>query len=203
MTNTVPPATMSIFSGTLAFLRGVLTTDETEVAVAVAPESRPKPAAESAAEFGDLLESLDAVLPAVDESRVLALKDATIRELQKMLAQLRPVGDKLAETERYRLAAVARIGELEVERNYAQKAVYQVRVENARLRSEVEKQERRIEAKGSAIARANKRLINLREKLEERKRTAAQRWREIMELRAGKKELERELAEARRPGLEP
>ncbi|TDJ72302.1 MAG: hypothetical protein E2O39_06905 [Planctomycetota bacterium] len=188
---------MSIFSGTFAFLRGVLTTDEPDATIAVAPEPAPQPAPESAAEFGDLLESLDAVLPAVDDTSILALKDATITELQKMLAQLRPVGDRLAETERYRLAAVARIGELEVERDCAQKAFYQVRVENARLRSEAEKQERMIEAKASAIARANDRLIKLREKLEERKRTAAQRWREIMELRAGKKALVRVLAEKR------
>lgn len=198
MTETVPPATMSILSGTLAFLRGVLTTDETEADVAVAPKPFPKPAPDPASEFGDLLESLDAVLPAMDESPVLALKDATIAELQKMLAQLRPVGDKLAETERYRLAAVARISELESERDSTRKAVYQVRVENARLRSEVEKQERRIDEKGCALARANERLIKVREKLEERKRTAAQRWREIMELRAGKRKLERELDEERR-----
>ena len=99
MTETVPPATMSILSGTLAFLRGVLTADETQTDVAVAQKPFPKPGPGPVTEFGDLLESLDAVLPAVDESPVLALKDATIAELQRMLAQLRPVGDKLAETE--------------------------------------------------------------------------------------------------------
>lgn len=188
---------MSILSGAFAFIRGVVTTEESATEVADPPKSFPKPGPGPVTEFGNLLESLDAVLPAVDESPVLALKDATIQELQRMLAQLRPVGDKLAETEKLRLAAVAQIEELEDERDSTQKAVYQLRVENGRLRSELAKHERRIEEKAAALVRVNERLIKVRERFDERRKTAGERWREILELRGQKRNLERELAKER------
>lgn len=199
MRGTAPPADMRIFSGTLAFFRNVLVAGDPESGGTVATEETPgpKPEPKPAAEFDDLLESLDAVLPATDDSRIFSLKDETIAELQRMLETLRPVGEKLAETEQRRLAAVARIAELEGEWEAARKTGYEFRIETARLRVEIEKQDRKLADKETALNRANERLAKAREKYEERKRVAAERWKEIRKLRASKRALERELEECR------
>ena len=134
--------------------------------------------AEGFGEFEDMLDALGATAPEPGEDARLAARDATIAELQTMLAGLRPLGEQLAATERARLAAEARLAELEA--------------------SQAKALVRKLGAREAVLARERERHAATREKLAERQRVAADRWREVQGLRAAKRRLERELQEERR-----
>lgn len=132
--------------------------------------------AQDFAEFENLLADLGAQTPPQDTAQ-LDLKDVTIAELRTMLEALRPLGDRLAEVERQRLEAQARIEALELAHDAG--AI-------ARLANEVQRLKRALAVADRAAARTQK-------KLAERQRIAGERWRELRSLRAERSRLYREL----------
>ena len=134
--------------------------------------------AEGFGEFEEMLDELGAVAPEPDEDARLAAKDATIDELQTMLAGLRPLGQQLAESERARLEAERRLAEPE---SSPAKALL-----------------RKLRARESVLSRERERHAATREKLAERRRVAAARGREILGLRSATRRLERALEHERR-----
>jgi len=139
------------------------------------------PAGESGLdEFGSFLADMGAE-PVTPEESTLAIKDATIAELQRNLAHLRPLGDRLAETERARLALVDEVAQL-------REQLEQVRAECAERDRKLERSERKLKTSAE-------RLKRMRTKFEERKRVVADRWFEIVELRKEKKQLARRAQE--------
>jgi len=137
-------------------------------------------------EFESLLSDLGSESP-TRSSPALDLKDVTIAELSAMLEALRPLGDRLAEVERQRLEALARIEALERARDADS---------TARLTLEV----RRLK---SALAHSDQTLARTKKKLAERQHIAGERWRELRSLRAERSRLHRELARLRQHGSRP
>ena len=128
-------------------------------------------------EFADLLAGIGA-RPAQPDGA--GLQDATIAALQEMLADLRPLGDRLAQVEQELLRLRAALGEREEElrRGAAERATLQ----------------RKLRERESVLARERKRLEQTRKKLAERQQVAAERWRELRSLRARASRLERKRA---------
>lgn len=96
------------------------------------------PGAEEFGEFEDLLDGIGAEQVEDSADAALALKDNTIAELKTMLARLRPLGDRLAATERARLAAVRRVQQLEKKVRDIDEAVLQLRRSEEKLKRELE-----------------------------------------------------------------
>lgn len=132
------------------------------------PESIAKPA-EPPSEFESFLDDLGAEPPAADSE--LSLKDTTIAELTARLKDLQDLGDRLAATEQERLRGLERIAELEA------------RLEEAPGPSTDSKLEAQVAKLTRARDRETERLDRMRAKYEERKRVAAERWRELLELK--------------------
>lgn len=144
------------------------------------------------AEFADLLSDLGAVpveAPANAETAPDAfdLKDVTILELQKALALLQPLGERLAESEKRRLELEAALAEAErASVATSERSRESVRALGEELRGE-------IAGLRKHLARAQAQLASTRARLDERKRVAAERWSEIRALRAERTRLRREL----------
>ena len=117
-------------------------------------------------EFESFLSDIGAEANPDDAQSKFTLKDATIAELTARLKDLQALGDQLATTEQERLKAVARI-------------------------SELEDGDKRVEKLTRSLANEKERLIRMRSKFEERKRVAADRWHELLELRRELKQLKR------------
>ena len=129
----------------------------------------------SSDEFSELLDAIGAIDSDHGPDAQLALRDATIAELRNMLQNLRGIGDQLAWTEQERLRLVARVAELE------QAFAFESDVRIARLEKEIARRK-------ELVARERKRHSATRAKLAERERVAAERWREILELRKAQKQ---------------
>lgn len=136
-------------------------------------------------EFEDLQSALGAEPTAGSLEDALHLRDVALAGLAENLAHLRPLGDQLAESEKARLAAQARVEALEAEREtflelLASRAVTTAIVDD--LEAEL-KEERR------ARKRVEAQLVRTRQKLEERHRKATERWREIVDLKGERRRL--------------
>lgn len=144
------------------------------------------------AEFSDMLADLGAEPAVAPESppaseNAFDLKDVTILELQKALALLQPLGERLGESEAKRLELEAQlaaseralIANSERSRETMRVLAEDMREETTRLRKQ--------------LARAEALLETTRAKLDERKRVAAERWSEIRALRGERARLRREL----------
>jgi len=150
------------------------------------PRSDGAEQAQDFAEFDSLLADLGSESP-TSNAATLDLKDVTIAELSSMLEALRPLGDRLAEAERQRLEALARIEALERAHD-AETA--------ARLESEVQRLK-------TALVQSDLTLARTKKKLAERQHVAAERWRELRSLRSERSRMHRELARLRQPGSRP
>lgn len=150
------------------------------------PRSEHTGSTQDFAEFEALLADLGSESPARNAA-ALDLKDVTIAELSAMLEALRPLGDRLAEAERQRLEAIARIEALERARDAET---------TARLELEVQRLK-------SALAHSDQALARTKKKLAERQRIAGERWRELRSLRAERSRLHRELERLRQQGSRP
>ena len=137
-------------------------------------------------EFAVFLSDLEATPVSAEES-ALAIRDATIAELRLNLAQLRPLGDRLAETEKQRLALADELEGIQSE-------VERLRALEAELRGLPEELEgeRRVREKLEA------RVARLTEKYHKRDRLATERWHKLRTLRREQKALIAELKEERR-----
>ena len=134
----------------------------------------------------------------------LALRDATITELKRNLAALRPLGDKLAEAEKARLALEAQLAEVREELADALGAPDATAESSAseidalRSGSEALLAERDKAQRGRE--RAETRLAKLREKFKKRDRVATERWHQIRALQQERRELRDSLKQAERSG---
>ncbi len=154
----------------------------------VLPEPEEEASDRLGEEFQELLAELGAENQEPDYATELARKDGTIAELQAMLNGLRGLGDLLAESEKRRLATEARVAALESE-------LVQAREDLARLPDFDERQLRELEKREAVLAKERERHAATREKLSERKRVAAERWRELQQLRSEVRRLELSLAD--------
>lgn len=154
---------------------------------AVEPPIRVAPAGESRVdewdEYNDLLAGIGAERAEPDPTFQIESRDVTIGELTRILEGLRPLGDLAAEAEQGRLAAIARVEELEdrvaeLERRFTDRE------------AENEKVERRLEEREAVLERERERHEATRKKLAERKAVAAERWKELRALRKKLKRLE-------------
>lgn len=139
-------------------------------------------------EFDDLLSSLGADGETAGPEHLLERKDAEIAELRGNLEMLRPLGDRLAETERARLALEAKVRDLETI----------AREESQARRREAEEHER-------AVAKLRARLAEERTSAYSRDEHTGRLARQCEELRAALEaeraraaELEARLAELQR-----
>ncbi|QDU65423.1 hypothetical protein [Engelhardtia mirabilis] len=129
-------------------------------------------------EFADFLESIGAT--DADEDATLRLKDAQIGELRSNLTKMRTVADTLADTQQARLAAEARVRELE-----SQLAAPGADLDPeealtvAALTKRVERLEQSLEKERQRYEKLHQRLETAREKVAERHRVAAERWHEL------------------------
>jgi uncharacterized membrane protein YccC len=152
------------------------------------------------AEFHELLADLGASDAPPDPAAEIASRDATIAELKGMLAGLRGLGDELALATRLRMEAEARCRSLEADlqslRAATQPAPTEAEPTTERLQKELERRE-------TVLANERERHAATRTKLLERRRIAAERWRELQDLRAQVRRLEQALAEATPPAPLP
>jgi chromosome segregation ATPase len=153
-------------------------------------------------EFRDLLDGVGAEPVEDEHARQLLLRDATISELRASLAQLQPLGEELALSEKGRMTAEQEVAALRsridamraeaeaaAERKEAQPTPTQAGTTS--LREALKQETRRSEG-------LRKRLETTNAKLEERRSVAAERWRELCGLRSERTGLARELKAARR-----
>lgn len=148
--------------------------------------SVPVAPSEELSEFDDFLSDLGAEPSAPRGESDSVLKDATIAELTARLQDLQVLGDQLAATERERLSAVARVEELE-----AAAATEPKELATPSPDAQTEQLEKEVRSLGRARDRQTERLDRMRTKFEERKRVAADRWRELLELKRELKALKR------------
>lgn len=154
---------------------------ESARATSPVPVSTPEALAEERSEFEDFLSDLGSEPSAPGEPGDSVLKDATIAELTARLQDLQPMGDRLAATEQERLAAVARVEELEAA----------AAAEPSAPDAQTKQLEKEVESLSRARDRQTERLDRMRSKFEERKRVAADRWHELLELKREIKALKR------------
>lgn len=183
---------MGLLERLLGLGRNVLRSSApTEVAEEVPSETEVEPAAGAddlfGDEFGDLMAGVGATPVSAEESAV-AIREATIAELKKSLADLRPLGDRLAEIEKERMALEARVAEA---REELAQTVEAQRAELAELENALATAER-------TKARLDDQLTRLRAKHKDRDRIATERWHEIRALKRERKALEAELKRERR-----
>lgn len=138
------------------------------------------PESEEPSEFEDFLSDLGSLPNEPMQAGDSVLKDATIAELTARLQDLQVLGDQLAATEQDRLRAVARVSELEA-------VAANEKPESART----EALEKQVASLSRARDRQTERLDRMRAKYEERKRVAADRWRELLELKRELRALKR------------
>lgn len=192
--------------------------DEIDLLDALAAEAKAEVDPFAPGEFDDLLTSLGAEAPDPGPYDDLRLRDQMIVELSENLEMLKPIGQQLAASERSRIVlldkltnAEARLGTLEFEREDLLKRLAESESrtpgsDDATARTPTEDREdqaseldalrRKLERERKAGQRLKTRLERTKSKLDERHRTAAQRWREILELKRERKRL-REALESR------
>lgn len=147
------------------------------------PAAADEPAAPDSGgdEFADLLGDLGSSDDGSDDA-ALRLRDAQISELQQNLAALREVAETLAATERARLAAEARVAELEAQ-SAEERVTKALERRVVRLESALEKERARAD-------KLRERLDAQREKTAERHRVAAERWHELRRIGRERRTLE-------------
>lgn len=145
-------------------------------------------------EFNDLLESIGAEAGTDDPiGAALALKDAQIAELTENLAKMRSVADSLAETERARLAAEARVAELEQLVAGDGELTPGELLSVHSLERKVERLEKSLAKEQASSAKLRDRLSSTRERADERHRVAAERWHELRRIGRERRTLEDQL----------
>lgn len=153
-----------------------------------------------AGEFGDLLAELAAVQGPADPATALALKDATIAALRGNLEQLRPMGEEFAAATIWRTSAEAVLASLAglcAELQARADAPREAAGEREGVVQRVVELELELGQHATAARRLEERLEAMRAKYEERRKVAAERWREIQSLRSERRRLERELEQER------
>jgi len=135
-------------------------------------------------EYDDLLAGIGAERSEPDSTALIECKDVTIGELTRILEGLRPLGELAAVAEQERMAAVARADELEariveLERRLAADDDQPVSDDErcAKLEQQLERREK-------VLDRERLRHETTRKKLAERRTIAAERWKELLALRA-------------------
>ena len=138
-------------------------------------------------EFDDFLADMGAE-PVDPEESALAIKDATIEELQRNLERLRPLGDQLAEIEKARLALESELAEARLELARVHEEHH---AELSAVLAERDKLER-------ARARLEERVSKTREKFAKRDRVATERWHQIRALQQERRRLKDALKQLQR-----
>ncbi len=112
----------------------------------------------------------------------LQLAQATIEELRHNLLELQPLGELLAEAERSRLMLLE-----ELERACGERP----RNSDQKLQTALARSQKELAIRDRKIARQTERVELWRIKYDERRRVAAERWRELVQLRRENRELAR------------
>ncbi len=167
----VRKAAKSFYEKLLASLEETLEPQPDTVPALLGPAAPQPPS-----EFESFLSELGADATESRRAGDSILKDSTIAELTLRLQDLQTLGERLATTEIERLRGLERISELET-------------LLSAHNNDDVERLEKKVASLDRARNRESEKLARMRTKFEDRKRVAADRWRELLELRRELKQL--------------